>query len=153
MTFMFRKCYKDNPNLPIAWSSSKSIPLDTQIQWIMHPPRHLVCNEVPATIDDNAGFILPVNLLENIEDVYAAAELGAWEKGTHYARYYEVNFQGNALMRHKEVKPVNPEDNSVGFYRIGRSNRSDVVDKDNVVRIRRRTNPLKSLPSCFCCWI
>ena len=73
------QCYKDNPNLPIAWSSSKSIPLDTKIQWIMHPLRHLVCNEVPATIDGNAGFILP-DLQKNKKEVYTAAELGAWDK-------------------------------------------------------------------------
>ena len=30
---------------------------------------------------------------------------------------------------------------------LGRSNRSDAVDKDNVVRMRRRANPQKSLPS------
>ena len=57
----------------------------------MHPLRHLVCNEVPATIDDNAGFILPVNLQKNIEDVYAAAELGEWERGAQYVCYFEVN--------------------------------------------------------------
>lgn len=123
------------------------MPVKNQIQWITNPPQHLVCSKVPGTIDANAGFVVPVSLLDDINDIFAAAELGAWETTSSGSRHYEINVEGKTVVRHKTV--TREGDDSCFTAKEGNraGSKTRVVDDKDIIWIRRRTSTLKSLPS------
>ena len=108
-----------------------------------------MCKEVPKFVTENAAFIIPKNLFQNTEDIFASHEVGAWKSRGGGPRFYEIKGSGNE-MQHKECQARKHGEDTIYVKNIGNKKNGATEVKINslesIVKIKRRYSELVSEP-------